>query len=80
VRARQSFEAVSADDYEAERLGVAPGAPLLLLENLTYATGNQPIVFSKAVLRGDRLRYYADLATHPAPAASADAPLLPALA
>lgn len=65
VRARQSFEAVAADAYEAELLAVAPGAPLLLVENLTCAVGDLPVVLSKAVLRGDRLRYYADLSTRP---------------
>jgi GntR family transcriptional regulator len=76
TRARQSFEAVIADEYEANRLAVAPGAPLLLLENLTYAAGDLPIVFSKAVLRGDRLRYYADLSTRPTPAPADSLPAL----
>lgn len=66
VRARQSFEAVVADAYEAEMLAIAPGGPLLLLQNITYAAGDLPAVFSKAVLRGDRLRYYADLSAHTA--------------
>lgn len=73
VRARQSFEAVIADTWEADHLGIKPGAPLLLLENLAFAAGELPVVFSKAVLRGDRLRYYVDLATRFAPAGSAGA-------
>lgn len=74
IRARQSFEAVVADAFEAEMLAIAPGAPLLLLQNTTYTAGDVPAVFSKAVLRGDRLRYYADLSTYsatPDPAAVA---------
>ena len=61
VRARQYFEAVSADPFEAHLLCIAAGAPVLLLQNITYQPGEHPVVLSKAILRGDRLRYYVDL-------------------
>jgi GntR family transcriptional regulator len=65
ARARQYFEAVVADEFEARLLGIAPGAPLLLLQNITYAANGAPVVLSKAILRGDRLRYYVDLIDAP---------------
>lgn len=61
VRARQYFEAVSADPFEAHLLHITVGAPVLLLQNITYQAGDHPVVLSKALLRGDRLRYYVDL-------------------
>lgn len=69
ARARQYFEAVVADNFEAELLAVEPGAPLLLLQNVTFAADDRPVVLSKALLRGDRLRYYVDLVDQPGLAA-----------
>ena len=61
VRARQFFEPVVADEYEAQVLEIAKGAPVLLVQNITYATGDRPVVLSKAIMRGDRVRYYVEL-------------------
>lgn len=61
LRARQFFEPVVTDAYEAEVLGVEKGAPALLLQNITYTTGDHPVVFSKAIMRGDRVRYFVEL-------------------
>jgi GntR family transcriptional regulator len=61
VRARQDFEAVSADDWEASLLQIEPGAPVLSIGNVTYAQGDVPILCSNALVRGDRMRYYVDL-------------------
>ena len=61
VRARQFLEPVVADDYEAHVLGISKGAPALLVQNLTYAAGDRPVVLSKAIMRGDRVRYYVEL-------------------
>lgn len=60
-REKQSFEPTIADDYEAQTLGIANGAPVLLLQNITYAVGDRPVLFSKAIMRGDRVRYYVEL-------------------
>lgn len=60
-RARQFFEPTVADEYEAQELGILRAAPVLLLENTTYAPGDRPVVFSKAIMRGDRVRYYVEL-------------------
>jgi GntR family transcriptional regulator len=60
-RAQQYFEPTLADDYEAEILNIQPGAPVLLLQNLTFSAAGQPLVLSRAILRGDRVRYLVEL-------------------
>jgi GntR family transcriptional regulator len=60
-RAKQFFEPTLADEYEAQELGVPKAAPALLVQNTTYALGDRPVVFSKAIMRGDRVRYYVEL-------------------
>jgi GntR family transcriptional regulator len=60
-RAKQFFEPTIADDYEAGALQVPKGTPALLVQNITYALGDKPVVFSKAIMRGDRVRYYVEL-------------------
>lgn len=63
-RAREEFQPVLADDYEARWLRVDPGAPVLLLERVTFAAqadGDRPIEFCRSVVRGDRCRFYVDL-------------------
>jgi GntR family transcriptional regulator len=67
VRAKQFFEPALADDYEARVLQVPSGAPVLLVQNTTYTTDDLPVVLAKAIIRGDRVRYYVELN---APAAS----------
>jgi GntR family transcriptional regulator len=61
LRAKQFFEPTIADPYEAEILGLKPGAPVLLLQNITYSQGDRPVVLSRAILRGDRVRYLVEL-------------------
>ena len=65
LRAKQFFEPVVTDEYEAQMLQIAKGAPALLIQNITYTTGDRPIVLSKAIMRGDRVRYYAELTVPP---------------
>lgn len=65
LRARQYFEAVIADTWEAGLLQVKPGAPVLLLRNIAYTTGDVPVVLSRVIVRGDRLRYYVDHSSEP---------------
>ena len=61
LRARQFFEPALADPYEAEILGLQPGAPVLFLQNMTYSQGDHPVVLSRAIMRGDRVRYLVEL-------------------
>ncbi len=61
LRATQYFEPAVADDYESDILRMKPGAPVLLLQNLTYTTSDRPVVLSRAIMRGDRVRYLVEL-------------------
>jgi GntR family transcriptional regulator len=61
LRARQFFEPALADPYEAEILGLQPGAPVLFLQNITFSQDDRPVVLSRAIMRGDRVRYLVEL-------------------
>jgi GntR family transcriptional regulator len=61
VHSKHYFEPTVANEFEAGVLGIDNKAPMLLLETITYTSGDHPIVFSKAVMRGDRVRYYVEL-------------------
>lgn len=61
AKAREVFEPVLIDEYEAEHLGVKPGSPALLLERMTYGADGAPVELCKGVVRGDRCRYYVEL-------------------
>ncbi len=52
--ARQTLEAVPANEYECALFDVAPGTPMILLQGVTVDQDNQPIECFKAVYRGDR--------------------------
>jgi GntR family transcriptional regulator len=61
IRAKQFFEPALADDFEARVLQVPSGAPVLLVQNTTYTTDDRAVVLAKAIIRGDRVRYYVEL-------------------
>lgn len=56
VRARERLETVAARPVDAEELGVAVGAPLLLVERVAYAADGTPVEFARDRFRGDRTR------------------------
>lgn len=60
-RARQTLEPVLANPDEAEMLGTGPGAPLLLLQRVTYLASGKPLELVKAVYRGDRYKFTVEL-------------------
>jgi GntR family transcriptional regulator len=62
VRARQSLEPVVATEYEAELLGIKPGAPLMLERRLGIDENDQPVEYGKDLYRGDRFRFVTELA------------------
>jgi GntR family transcriptional regulator len=62
-RARQSLEPVVAAEYEAELLGIEPGAPLMLERRLSFDKENQPVEYGKDLYRGDRFRFVTDMAS-----------------
>ncbi len=55
-RAKESLEPVTAGVREAEALGVAEGAPLMLVERTAYAQSGTPLEFARDLFRGDRTR------------------------
>jgi GntR family transcriptional regulator len=55
-RARESLEPVTAGAREAEALGAAAGAPLMLVERTAYSRSGQALEFARDLFRGDRTR------------------------
>jgi GntR family transcriptional regulator len=55
-RAREIMEPVTAGAREAEALGVAEGAPLMLVERTAYARTGEPLEYARDLFRGDRTR------------------------
>jgi len=54
-------EAVLANDLEAAQLGIERGAPLLMLDSVSYSDDGQPIEYYHALHRGDRSRFEVEL-------------------
>jgi GntR family transcriptional regulator len=62
VRARQSLEPVVASEYEADLLGIKPGAPLMLERRLGIDENDLPVEYGRDLYRGDRFRFITELA------------------
>lgn len=60
-RGRRVLEAVPASDYEAGLLGIKKGAPLILLDSVSYLADGSPIEYYHALHRGDRSRFEVEL-------------------
>lgn len=58
---RRSLEAVSADMKVAGLLGVKVGAPLMLLNSISYLEDGRPIEYFSALHRGDRSKFVVSL-------------------
>jgi GntR family transcriptional regulator len=56
-RTRQTLEAISANEYEADLFGVALGTGMLLVEGVTYLDTDRPAEYYKAIYRGDRFKF-----------------------
>ena len=61
ARARERLKAVAAGPDEAAGLGVAPGAPLLLVDRLAAAIDGRPAEWRVSLCRTDDLHYLSDL-------------------
>jgi GntR family transcriptional regulator len=61
ARGRRVIEAVPANEYEAQHLQVQKGAPLILLESVSYLEDDTPIEYYHALHRGDRSRFEVEL-------------------
>jgi GntR family transcriptional regulator len=57
VAGLQTLEAVAAGLEEAELLGIADGAPALLVATLAYNVESFPVEYGLSLFRGDRYRY-----------------------
>jgi GntR family transcriptional regulator len=61
TRGRRYIEAVLANETEADLLDIERGAPLLMLDSVSYCESGQPIEYYHAVHRGDRSRFEVEL-------------------
>ena len=61
-RARQSLEPFAAGAYEADVLGVAVGAPLMLERRLSFDLDERPVEHGRDLYRGDRFRFVTETA------------------
>ena len=62
VRAVERLEAVAAREQDAERLRVPVGAPLMLLERISYDADGVAVEFSRDRYRGDRMTFVVESA------------------
>lgn len=63
ARASERLEAVAARPQDAERLRVPEGAPLMLIERISYDAEGIPIEFARDRYRGDRARFAVESAS-----------------
>jgi len=61
IHAEEHLRAVAADAYSAGLLGVASGAPLLLVERTAYTYGNRPVEWRRGLYCTNRHYYRNDL-------------------
>jgi GntR family transcriptional regulator len=61
TKGHRFIEAVQANEHEAEQLGIERGAPLLMLDSVSYSEDGQPIEYYHALHRGDRSRFEVEL-------------------
>lgn len=58
---RRMIEAVVANEEEASLMGVKKGAPMVLLDSISYMEDGTPVEYYHAVHRGDRTRFEIEL-------------------
>lgn len=61
ARGRRTVQAVPANEYEAKHLQVSKGAPLILLNSVSYLEGGTPLEYYHAIHRGDRSQFEVEL-------------------
>lgn len=61
ARGRRFIEAVAATETEARLLGIEHGAPLVMLDSISFLDNGRPIEYFHAVHRGDRARFEVEL-------------------
>jgi len=60
TRAKETFEPILVDRFEAEKLQIPLGSPALLVKRITYTAGI-PFEFRKSIVRGDKCSYSVEL-------------------
>jgi GntR family transcriptional regulator len=61
ARGQRYIEAVLSNETEARLLDIEKGAPLLMLDSISYSDSGQPIEYYHALHRGDRSRFEVEL-------------------
>ncbi len=61
AKGKRYIEAVTAGETEAELLGIERGAPLLVLDSISYSEDGVPVEYYHALHRGDRSRFEVEL-------------------
>jgi GntR family transcriptional regulator len=61
ARACRFIESVSANEMEAKLLDIERGAPLLMLDSISYLEDGAPVEYYHALHRGDRSRFEVEL-------------------
>lgn len=61
ARGRRSIEAVPANEHEARLLRIQRGAPLILLDSVSFLGDGTPVEYYHALHRGDRTRFEVEL-------------------
>ena len=62
VKARETLEPVIINHKEAQNLAVEEGSPGLLLELTAYTDSGKPVEYTKAIVRGDRCKFFIEMA------------------
>jgi GntR family transcriptional regulator len=71
ARGRRFIEAVAASESEAQLLEIERGAPLVMLDSVSFLENGRPVEYFHAVHRGDRARFEVELVrVHGQPVAS----------
>ena len=60
-RGQRVIEAVAANENEAQLLQVSEGAPLVLINSVSYLSDGTPVEYYHAIHRGDRSRFEVEL-------------------
>ncbi len=61
AKGQRYIEAVLANEHEATLLGIDRGAPLLMLDSVSFSEDGRPIEYYHALHRGDRSRFEVEL-------------------
>jgi len=63
--AEQKITAEMPTPQECSLLGIGPRTPILVRSRVAYMEDNSPVVYSKAIFRGDRYHYSLALIRYP---------------